>query len=420
MKDILPDEVYHWQRIEWLLRAHFESFCYREIRTPLVEEAGLFSRAIGEATDIVNKEMYEFADRSERQLALRPEATASIARTYIEHGFAKTHGVVKWYYIGPMFRAERPQRGRQRQFHQAGVELIGSDSHYYDAEAILLLCNIMHSLGIEAWRLAVNNIGCLDDRRLITDRLRRILTKERSALCDDCTQRLQGNVLRILDCKKPECRKVIDALPEWDRWICDGCTKHFNRVIALLSCAGVTYTKEPHLVRGLDYYTKTVFEMTLPQLGAQDAVAAGGRYDALISQLGGERVGAVGFAIGLERLLLASAHFLSGETKKTPDAFLVTTSLEACDSAFILLYQLRTNGVMCDMDFEGKSLKAQMRQAGKAAARFVIILGEDEIRGGTVTVKDMGQGVQESIQQERLIPFLKERSAGEHGACQDT
>ena len=301
-QDILPQDVKLWQEIESKARKIFDVYGYQEIRTPIIEEAALFTRSVGTESDIVKKQIYSFQDQGERNICLRPEETASVCRAYIENQLDKTEGFVKLFYIGPMFRSERPQAGRFRQFHQIGVEVIGSYSVHLDAEVLTLLDNILKQAGISDCVFHINSLGCEKDKAAIKSRLKKDLKDNISALCQDCNRRYEANILRILDCKVASCRKIIDCVSLGDE-LCDECMSKFVQLKTLLDKAKIKYETDPKLVRGLDYYTGIVFEVKSKSIGAQDAIAAGGRYDNLIADLGGEPTGATGFAIGMERII---------------------------------------------------------------------------------------------------------------------
>ncbi len=303
-KDILPEEVCLWQSIETSARNIFAIYGYKEIRTPIIEEASLFIRSIGDATDIVQKEMYVFYDRSRRAIALRPEATASVVRAYIEDSLSHKEGLCKLYYIGPMFRSERPQKGRQRQFHQLGVEAIGSGDSLLDVEVILLAVSLLKALGINDFSLQINSLGCEKDKLAMIEDYRKVLRPYLDSLCRECNTRYNKNILRVLDCKNPGCREIVKGIKFKDS-LCPACSGHFESVKKGLNQLGIAYTVDRKIVRGLDYYTKTVFEITQKELGAKDAICAGGRYNNLVKDMGGKDTPAIGFAFGVERLALS-------------------------------------------------------------------------------------------------------------------
>ena len=393
--DILPGSVELRQAMECISRDIFRKFGYREIRTPIIEEKSLFVKSIGEETDIVTKEMFSFKDRGDREIVLRPEGTAPIVRAYLEANLHKTDAFQKFYYIGPMFRAERPQAGRMRQFQQIGAEAIGSANPEIDAEVIRLLTALLDAMKIEGYKIRLNNLGCKEDKANLSGKLRNILSKEKSRLCDDCKKRLETNPLRLLDCKVESCRSVVRSTFKSVQFICPKCEEHFSKVLACLDSLGIKYDLDPYIVRGLDYYTQTVFEVTHPELGSQDALGAGGRYDNLISDMGGPQLGAAGFALGVERILIVAAK--QGAATVCPYEkeviYIATMGEIAKKKGFELINTLRSDKwekkMSFDMDYEDKSLKAQMREADKLGAKFVLIIGDDEIAKGEVIMRNM-------------------------------
>ncbi len=409
-KDILPEEAFCWQALEQRAHNLFTRYNYKEIRTPVLEELGLFVRSVGKTTDIVQKEIFAFMDRGRRRLCLRPEATASCVRAYLEHAVYLNEPLAKFYYIGPMFRAERPQAGRLRQFHQIGVEVMGSESYFLDAEIIALCINLVKEFGLTRYLLRINSLGCAKDKENISDRYRKLLNKKRKELCPACRQRLNRNVLRILDCKEHGCQKIIRDLPSSLELICPGCKSHFEKLLALLDSVKIGYKIDTHIVRGLDYYTRTVFELTSEFLGSQDALGAGGRYDNLIESLGGPSAGAIGFALGMERVILALRN--SGSLKqdmRPPDILMISLGEEAAREGFVLLEDLRKKGFISDIDCTDKSLKAKMRRADKLQARFALLIGEDELRKGEYILRDMSSSQQSSVRKENLLDELSKR-----------
>lgn len=396
MPDILPDEVGRWQYAENAAKAIFSRYGYEEIRTPVLEETDLFKRVIGEETDIAQKQMYNFKDRGEKDIALRPEGTASAVRAYLEHNLDKRLPACKLYYIGPMFRSERPQAGRNRQFYQIGVEAIGFNSPYIDAEVISLMMKMLEDCGLEAAELKINSLGCSDDKKAFEKILRKALAGQLNCLCKDCGQRYEKNILRIFDCKNESCKQILRTAPKILDHICPSCTAHFDKVKAALDSVGVKYSVNPFLVRGLDYYTGAVFEVTHKNLGSQDAVAAGGRYDNLIEQLGGDKTPACGFAIGLDRLLLASKDKIPAKEGRV-ELFIAPLGDEAQYEGFKLLTDLRNKGVSSQMGFDGKSLKSQMRLADKIKAKRVLIIGEEELKKGAAVLRNMDTKEQKEV-----------------------
>jgi histidyl-tRNA synthetase len=390
MYDILPETAPLWNRMENLLRQTAQTFGYREIRTPLLEDTALFEHGVGETTDIVSKEMYSFA-RENRSFTLRPEGTAACVRALLEHGLYSGALPVKWYYMGPMFRYDRPQMGRNRQFHQFGIEAFGSDSPYLDAEVILTLVTLLRALKIKTYELHLNSLGCPECRQGYRAALREYFLPHRDQLCADCRIRLDKNPLRLLDCKQTFCGALRQGAPATRDYLCAACAAHYVAVQEALDLYGVTYTQDNELVRGLDYYTSTAFEIHLPGLGAQGAVGGGGRYNGLIADCGGPDMPGIGFAVGLERLLLAVGWEAPAPSL---DAFVVTTSPAYTAEAAKLAQQLRQAGLTADMDYMNRGLKAQMKYAGKIGAQFVFLLGEDEVRQEQVTIKTMATGGQ--------------------------
>ncbi|MEK6732283.1 MAG: histidine--tRNA ligase [Candidatus Omnitrophota bacterium] len=414
-KDILPDEITLWDYIENTGRDIFNIYGYNEIRTPVIEEASLFIRSIGDATDIVQKEMYVFSDRGGRNIALRPEATASIVRACIENSLFHAGGVTKLFYTGPMFRAERPQQGRQRQFYQIGVEAIGSDSPFIDAEVIAMAIKFLEKLGIKKFHIKVNSLGCQKDKASVMEKHKESFRPHLEKLCADCKGRFEKNVLRIFDCKKDSC-KVIAENVKTESALCGDCAEHFKQVKHGLDLLGVKYIEDHRIVRGLDYYTKTVFEITQEDLGAKDAICAGGRYNNLVKELGGKDTPAIGFAFGIERLALALAKPSSlacpersrGKPRaSSPNVFIAVAGERLYNEAFRLLNDLRKAEISSEMDYESKSLKAQMRRAEKIGAKFAVIMGEEEFKKGKVILRDMEKHSQEEMDLKDIVMKFK-------------
>ena len=398
--DLLADDVTRWTAVEHTVRHLARLYGYRELRTPIIEDASLFLRSVGETTDIVQKEMFRFTDRGGHEIVLRPEGTVPVVRAYLEHNLDKTEGFAKLLYLGPMFRAERPQAGRFRQFHQFGVEAIGSSSPWVDVEAIPLCAHILRDSGLPASKIEVwvSSLGCRKDQQRSADALRKRLAPHRAELCKDCQGRLDKNVFRVLDCKNPTCRGL--AWKGGSPFLsCEECHRHFDEVRRGLTIAGVAFDDTKTFARGLDYYTRTVFEVRASGLGAQDAVAAGGRYDHLVEELGGPSVGAFGFAAGIERLLMAlgaSSAKPEGEPKRR-GLYLAVAQPALVSEGFRFVQQLRRRNVFAAMDYDGKSLKAQLREADKAGCQLVAILGEKEVAQRSMTIKDLEQGSQRTI-----------------------
>ena len=395
-QDITGLSAARFTAIEAAAREVFGLFGFEEIRIPLLEEKALFTRALGEETDVVQKEMYEFEDRSKTRVALRPEGTAGVVRAYLENSFDKNQGLSKFYYMGPMFRSERPQAGRLRQFHQIGAEALGTDSPYADVETIQCLVLFLKRAGISGYEVKLNNLGTFEERAGFREALRAYFKPHLGKLCGDCRNRFEKNVIRLLDCKNETCRELARKAPLLASHLTEESERHFNEVCEALKVAGIKYRLDPTMVRGLDYYTKTVFEVSHPKLGAQDALGAGGRYDRLVESFGGPNVGAVGFAVGVERLAMCVTEEAAAEEKfLEDDYFIVTLGERAFKEGFKILSELRNHGVKVSMDFSGKSLKSQMRGADKSKSRYVLILGDNELENGTCTVKDMRDGTQQ-------------------------
>lgn len=406
-KDILPDAVGAWTYVENVIRDLCARYGYHEIRTPIFEHTELFQRGIGDGTDVVDKEMYTFTDRGDRSLTLRPENTASAVRAYLQNKLYADGGLQKLFYIGSMFRYDRPQAGRMREFHQFGVEAIGEAGPAADAETILLAFDVLTALGLTGLTLKLNSVGCPNCRSVYRERLQEYFKEYLHELCDDCQERYTRSPLRILDCKKDAERSFMAGAPAITDCLCAECADHFGQVKDYLTSAGISYTLDPRLVRGLDYYTRTAFEIAYPPLGAQSAVAGGGRYDGLVEELGGTPTPAVGFAAGLERVLLAlEQQNLVPEQPPAADVFLITLGDAASRAAFPLLHELRCGGVRALMDYGGRSMKAQMKQANKSGARYAVILGEDELTQHAALVRDMMESTQESYSLDDIVRRL--------------
>jgi histidyl-tRNA synthetase len=386
--DVVPPQSERFTDLEGRLRAVLAAYNYGEIRIPIAERTELFARSLGETTDIVEKEMYSFEDRDGTSLTLRPEGTASVVRAAIEAGLAHRDQVAKLYYLGPMFRRERPQKGRSRQFHQFGAELIGRDDPLADAEVVMMLADCLDSAGLKERDLVLNSLGDAACRPAYRDALTAYGRAHFDALCANCRQRLDRNPLRLLDCKEEGCRRVMADAPLVTDHLCDPCRTHFAEVERLLHAAGVAYRVNPRLVRGLDYYVRTAFEVVSGNLGAQNAVGGGGRYDGLVEALGGAPLPGIGFALGLERLLMATSDLSSAPT---PDVDVIPLSAEASPAAVRLARRLRALGMRCELEAAGRSVKSAMRRADKLDARFAVLIGDDELKAGRATVRDMRQ-----------------------------
>ncbi|HBG56252.1 MAG TPA: histidine--tRNA ligase [Ruminococcaceae bacterium] len=392
-QDILPGQSGHWQAVEAALRSEAETAGFREIRTPLFEDTRLFQRSVGEATDVVEKEMYTFKDRGGRSITLKPEGTAGAVRAYLEHGLYNSPMPVRLYYFTPCYRYERAQAGRLREFHQFGVEEFGSALPLADAGLIALAAGTFGRLGVRGLTLKINSIGCPDCRAEYVRALRAYFTAHIGRLCETCRSRLERSPMRILDCKNPSCAAVAAKAPRILDYLCDECRAHFAQVRAGLDAAGVRYEVDPSIVRGLDYYTRTVFEFVSGDLGAQSTVCGGGRYDGLVQEMGGKATPALGFAMGIERLLLImDAQQAEFPPRKTCDLYIAPLGERARSEAFRLVCALRKSSVAAACDEVGRSLNAQMKYAGKIGAKFTLVLGDDELKTGRAALKNMKTG----------------------------
>ena len=408
-RDILPDEVGAWHRIEAAARELFPRYGYREIRTPIFEETELFARSIGTETDIVSKEMYTFEDQGGASLTLRPEATAGIVRAVIENNLAANDPAPKFYAVGPMFRRERPQKGRYRQFHQVDVEAFGMSRPSIDAEIIEVSLAYLEACGLADRELVLNSVGDGNCRPAYVEILRAALRKEAGRLCADCQRRTETNPLRVLDCKVPEDQPIIDALPRISDHLCPECRDHFAEVRRELDLLGIRYRLDHRLVRGLDYYTRTTFEVTSGELGSQNSVLGGGRYDGLVKELGGPDLTGIGFALGMERLVMLLPN---GADERRCDVFLAPLVPEALDPALLLQRDLRRAGLRVLLDHEGRGLKSQMKKADKLGARFVAIRGEDERAKDVWVVRDMAGSSQEEVGGRDVARYLEGKLRG--------
>ncbi|MFP4660747.1 MAG: histidine--tRNA ligase [Halanaerobiales bacterium] len=408
--DILPPLSLHWQYVEKVAREILANYNYHEIRTPIFEYTELFQRGIGETTDVVEKEMYTFTDKSGRSITLRPEGTASVVRSFMENKIYGQAQPIKFYYIGPMFRYERPQAGRFRQFHQFGVEVFGSNDPALDAEVITMGTNYLKRLGLENLNIYINSIGCPVCRSGYFKVLKEYFADYQEKLCKDCLSRLDRNPMRVLDCKEEACSRVSIDAPSILDFLCNECNSHFEQVKDYLQSVGMNYIIDPTMVRGLDYYTNTVFEIKYTGLGAQDTVLAGGRYNGLAEEVGGRSTPGIGFAMGMERLMLT----LEQENIELPavndiDLYITTIGENAKKSAFKYIYQLRESGLKTEIDYLDRSVKSQMKAADRMNATFTIILGEDELSSGKATIKNMKTGEQEEILLENLVEIMQKR-----------
>jgi len=403
-KDILPAETLSWQTVEATARRIFSFYNYQEIRTPIIEEASLFNRTLGATTEIIQKQMFLIHNQQDTY-ALRPEGTAAIVRSYLENNLEKTSGFTKLYYIGPMFRLERPQKGRLRQFHHIGVEAIGSSLASLDIEIISLAEQLLQGFGITGYQIKINSLGCPKDKQALSAALKKSLAEKLTQLCADCQLRAKNNVLRILDCKNKDCQKIVKTLDLEHNHLCPDCRGHFEEVKCGLNNLGIPFQVAPQMVRGLDYYNRTVFEITHSDLGSCDALGAGGRYNNLVEELGGPELGAIGFAFGIERLLLVPNALKQNLTKNL--VYLITLGEAAKSAGIKILNQLRKAEISVDMDYANRSLKGAMRAANDAGARYVLILGEDELKKNTISLKDMSNSAQKELNLADLTKELK-------------
>ncbi|MBE3583321.1 MAG: histidine--tRNA ligase [Limnochordaceae bacterium] len=409
-RDVLPPESSSWQWAEGIARRLCAQYHFQEIRTPIFEGLEVFQRGIGETTDIVEKEMYVFQDRSERWLALRPEGTAGVVRAFLEHGLPAGPLPVKFFYLGPMFRYERPQAGRYRQFEQFGVEAFGSESPALDVEIISLGTAFLEALGISGWQVQLNTIGCPVCRPRYRQRLLELLRPRADQLCASCQSRLERNPLRVLDCKEESCRRVTADVPAPEEYLCSECAAHWQAVQEGLRAVGILYQVTPRLVRGLDYYTRTVFELIAPGLGSQDAVLAGGRYDGLVEEMGGPAVPGIGFAAGMDRLLLSLEQGGQGRAAEPElDVFVARAGDVPETAALQVVQELRKQGWRVDQDYLGRSLKAQLKAADRAGAQLTLVLGEAEWAQGQVVVRTMATGEQETVNRAVLTQAVTTR-----------
>lgn len=410
VKDLLPEETPRWRLIEDTARRWALCYGFQEIRVPIFETTTLFARSIGATTDIVEKEMYTFADRDGTSLTLRPEGTAGTVRAFIEHNRAADPRPQKYCYLGPMFRHERPQAGRLRQFHQFGVESFGVSDPRADVEVMSLLWRLLSDLTLPGLTLEINNLGFAEDRARYKPILVVFLKSVEGSLCSNCQRRIETNPLRVLDCKVPDCRQATDGAPRLTDSLSPAARDHFDRVTAGLHAIGIPFHLNHRLVRGLDYYCLTAFEVTCSHLGAQNAVGAGGRYDGLVEQLGGAAVPAVGFAVGLERIALMLPQDVP--IKTIPRVYVAAFGTEAADVGFTLLDELRRAGIPADMDFRAGSLKAHLRQADRLGVLYTVLLGDDEVAKGSATIRNMQTKEQENFSISELPSTLLTRLSG--------
>ncbi|MBU4510433.1 histidine--tRNA ligase [bacterium] len=406
-QDILPEDISKWYYIEDIIKEILNKYGYKEIRTPFFEYTDLFVRGIGESTDIVTKEMFTFPDRKGRSLTLRPEGTAPVVRAYLENGMDRISKVIKLFYLGPMFRCEKPQAGRFRQFNQFGIEVIGTKSPTADAEVILTVLDVYKKLGLKNLEILINSVGCKKCRVDYVQKLKKYLKDKKDFLCSECKERYKKNPLRVLDCKKDSCKKIIGVAPVITENLCQECESHFAQVKSYLNDQKIIFRENPRLVRGLDYYTKTAFEIISGELGAQNAIGGGGRYDDLVEELGGKPTPAVGFAAGIERMIITiDQQKVEWPAEKGLDIFVAKVDEKNKDTAFRLLQKIRNAGLSADMDYSEGSLKSQMRIANKIGARYTVIVGEEELSKNMVILRNMQTKEQKEVEIDNLINEL--------------
>ena len=405
-KDILPQETALWQKVEAEARGVFSAFGFKEIRTPLLEKTELFSRSIGQDTDIVSKEMYTLSDSKGNGLTMRPEATSSVVRAYIQNKLYQDNPVQKLYSIGPMFRHERPQKGRFRQFHQINAELFGDQGPVSDADVIIMVMHLFGKLGLDDVALNINSLGCPDCRAIFRERLRAYLSERSAPLCEDCRRRAEVNPLRVFDCKIESCREIVSTAPSILDFICDSCSEHFALLKDYLCDAGIDFIVNHTLVRGLDYYSRTTFEIQTDRLGSQNAVAGGGRYDGLIRQLGGPDHPGIGFAIGVERLTALLGGSIQGDSG-SPELFMAGLGGTAERKVFAWVSDLRKSGISVEMEYGSKGLKAQMKKADRLGAKRVLIVGDDELSSRKGILRDMDTKSQQEVGLDNLVEEIR-------------
>ena len=411
-KDTLPSESAKWRYIEDSLRRLSSLYNVREIRTPMFEHTELFVRGIGDGTDVVNKEMYTFEDRGGRSITLKPEGTASVARSFVENSLDAMSLPLKMYYITPCFRYERPQAGRLREFHQFGLEIYGASSPYLDLDCITFAYEALTGLGLKNIRLHLNSIGCPECRKTYTAALKEYFASHLDEMCSTCRERYDRNPLRLLDCKSPDCKAIAAGAPRISDYLCDGCRAHHAKLQELLKGAGVPYEIDEGIVRGLDYYTRTVFEFVTEDLGAQGTVCGGGRYDNLVQSIGGKPTGCVGFAMGLERILMLMEKQGITFPDERVGVFVMSQSADQADACMRITAELRRAGVSADTEMTGRSLKAQFKYADKIGARFGIVIGGNEISSGTVKIKNLSDGTEEECALGDIAARMKEKING--------
>jgi histidyl-tRNA synthetase len=407
VKDILPEDIAVWQHLESTARKLFEDYGFAEIRVPIFEYTELFARSIGTSTDIVEKEMYTFEDRDGRKITLRPEGTAGVVRAFVEHKMYADAQLTKLYYLGPMFRHERPQKGRYRQFYQIGVEALGIDHPHVDIEVLAMLHALFERIGITGLTLQINSLGDSACRQTYRDALKQYLSGKLSSLCEDCRRRYETNPLRVLDCKV-DADKFSDS-PVMIDYLCGACKEHFETVEGGLKKLGIPFEINKRLVRGLDYYTRTTFELVMGHMGAQNTVAAGGRYDGLVQEIGGPATPGIGFALGVERAI--SLMKAPDRLSSRPAVFIAALGPEAVALALPLVHGLKSSGIRTDTDYTGASLKSQMKKADKSGAAYTLIIGEQEMKTGNAVLRNMQTKEQSEISLSAVVEELTERLA---------
>lgn len=409
-KDVLPSDVYKWTYVEKMFRDICGKFGYREIRTPVFEHTELFKRGVGETTDIVQKEMYTFTDNGGRDITLKPEGTAPVVRAFIENKLYADAQPTKLFYITPCFRYERPQAGRLRAFHQFGVEVFGAENPSVDAEVISIAMTFFEKLGLKNLELKINSIGCPECRKKYNEALREFLKQKLDKLCNTCTDRYERNPMRIIDCKKEECQKELKDVPLILDYICDDCKEHFDKLQKYLSLMGLSFEIDPRIVRGLDYYNRTAFEIISREIGSQATVCGGGRYDGLVEEIGGPSTPGVGFGLGIERLILTlENNNIEIPKPKGLDVFIVTMGSRANEKAMEISQNLRKNMISVDIDHLGRSTKAQFKYSNKVNSFYTIVIGDNELDNNSVALKNMDTGEQEEISLDSIIDEIIKR-----------
>ena len=410
-KDITPKDVYKWHYVEKKFREICALYGYEEIRTPIFEHTEVFARSVGDTTDVVQKEMYSFTDRGDRQLSLKPEGTAGVIRSFIENKMYADTQPTKLYYITPCFRYERPQAGRQRQFHQFGIEVLGSDGPSVDAEVIRLAVQFFNEMGLKNLSVNINSVGCPTCREEYNRKLKEYLDKKVDVLCETCLERKDKNPMRVIDCKNPHCKENLQDIPFMIDHLCDDCKDHFEKLQTYLKEMDINYVVDKTIVRGLDYYKKTAFEIISNDIGSQSTVCGGGRYDGLVEMLGGPKgISGIGFGLGVERLLLTlENNNIEIENPKSTDIYIATIGDAAKTKSFKLIKDLRSNHISADNDHLDKSLKAQFKYSDKLNAKYTVVIGDDELANDTATLKNMKTSEQTTIKLSELVDELKKR-----------